>query len=38
MLVFTAVIGAVDNEIHHRGQGTVYLRLLGIMPPEFWER
>ena len=38
MLVFTAIIGAVDNEIHHRGQGTVYLRLLGIQPPEFWER
>ena len=38
MLVFTAVIGAVDNEIHHRGQGTVYLRLLGITPPEFWDR
>ncbi|MGO3807708.1 MAG: DinB family protein [Sphingobacterium sp.] len=28
----------VDNEIHHRGQGFVYLRSLGIEPPHFWER
>lgn len=28
----------VDNEIHHRGQGFVYLRVLGIEPPMFWER
>lgn len=28
----------VDNEIHHRGQGYVYLRALGIEPPHFWER
>lgn len=28
----------IDNEIHHRGQGYVYLRLLGIAPPPFWER
>jgi len=28
----------VDNEIHHRGQGYVYLRGLGIEPPPFWER
>ena len=28
----------VDNEIHHRGQGYVYLRALGIEPPFFWER
>lgn len=28
----------VDNEIHHRGQGYVYLRTLGIEPPYFWER
>jgi len=27
-----------DNEIHHRGQGYVYLRSLGIEPPPFWER
>lgn len=29
---------AMDNEIHHRGQGYVYLRALGIEPPPFWER
>lgn len=29
---------AIDNEIHHRGQGYVYLRALGVEPPPFWER
>jgi uncharacterized damage-inducible protein DinB len=29
---------AIDNEIHHRGQAYVYLRALGIQPPNFWER
>lgn len=28
----------IDNEIHHRGQGYVYLRALGVEPPAFWER
>lgn len=28
----------IDNEIHHRGQGYVYLRALGIEPPPFYER
>ncbi len=28
----------IDNEIHHRSQGYVYLRLLGIEPPPFYER
>jgi uncharacterized damage-inducible protein DinB len=28
----------IDNEVHHRGQGYVYLRSLGITPPFFWER
>jgi uncharacterized damage-inducible protein DinB len=28
----------IDNEIHHRGQGYVYLRALGIEPPPFWDR
>lgn len=32
------VLYIVDNEIHHRGQGYVYLRALGITPPAFWER
>ncbi len=29
---------ALDNEIHHRGQGYVYLRALGIEPPPFYAR
>lgn len=29
---------AVDNEIHHRGQGYVYLRALGVEPPAFPDR
>jgi uncharacterized damage-inducible protein DinB len=28
----------IDNEIHHRGQGYVYLRALGIEPTPFYER
>ncbi|MFD1820671.1 Uncharacterized damage-inducible protein DinB (forms a four-helix bundle) [Pseudarcicella hirudinis] len=28
----------IDNEIHHRAQGFVYLRGLGIEPPAFWDR
>jgi uncharacterized damage-inducible protein DinB len=32
------IMYVVDNEIHHRGQGYVYLRALGIEPPHFWER
>lgn len=32
------ILYCVDNEIHHRGQGYVYLRALGIEPPPFWER
>ena len=28
----------IDNEVHHRGQGYVYLRALNIQPPFFWER
>ena len=32
------VLYAIDNEIHHRGQGYVYLRALGIDPPAFYER
>lgn len=29
---------AFENEIHHRAQGYVYLRLLGVEPPAFFER
>lgn len=32
------ILYGIDNEIHHRGQGFVYLRALGIEPPPFWER
>lgn len=35
---FATIQYAIDNEIHHRGQGYVYLRALGIEPPPFWER
>ena len=28
----------IDNEIHHRGQGYVYLRALGVEPPPFYVR
>lgn len=32
------ILYVVDNEVHHRGQGYVYLRALGIEPPAFYER
>jgi uncharacterized damage-inducible protein DinB len=32
------VLYQIDNEVHHRAQGYVYLRLLGVEPPAFWER
>jgi uncharacterized damage-inducible protein DinB len=32
------IMYVIDNEIHHRGQGYVYLRALGIEPPPFYER
>jgi uncharacterized damage-inducible protein DinB len=32
------ILYAIDNEIHHRGQGYVYLRALGIAPPPFFDR
>ena len=32
------ILYAIDNEIHHRGQGYVYLRSLGIEPPPFWDK
>jgi uncharacterized damage-inducible protein DinB len=32
------ILYGIDNETHHRGQGYVYLRALGIDPPPFWER
>jgi len=36
--VISLVLYAIDNEIHHRAQGYVYLRALGVEPPPFWER
>jgi uncharacterized damage-inducible protein DinB len=36
--VYDLLLYAIDNEIHHRGQGFVYLRALGIEPPPFYER
>ncbi|SFW25754.1 Uncharacterized damage-inducible protein DinB (forms a four-helix bundle) [Sinomicrobium oceani] len=36
--IYGSLLYFVDNEIHHRGQGYVYLRALGITPPPFWER
>lgn len=36
--VYQNILYFIDNEVHHRGQGFVYLRALGIEPPFFWER
>ena len=36
--VCSSIFYFIDNEIHHRGEGFVYLRSLGIAPPFFWER
>ena len=36
--VYWTLFYFIDNEIHHRGQGYVYLRTLGIEPPPFWDR
>ena len=32
------ILYVIDNEIHHRGQGYVYLRALGMEPPAFYDR
>lgn len=37
-MVYSTVLYLIDNEIHHRAQGVVYLRSLGIEPPAFWNR
>ena len=37
-VIYGLLLYWIDNEIHHRGQGYVYLRALGIDPPPFWER
>jgi uncharacterized damage-inducible protein DinB len=36
--VLSSILYFIDNEIHHRGEGYVYLRALNIQPPFFWER
>lgn len=36
--VWSSIFYYIDNEIHHRAQGYVFLRSLGIEPPYFWER
>ena len=36
--VYSFLLYFIENEIHHRGQGYVYLRSLGIEPPPFYER
>jgi uncharacterized damage-inducible protein DinB len=36
--LFHLALYLMDNEIHHRAQGYVYLRLLGIEPPPFYQR
>ena len=35
---FQLLLYVIENEIHHRGQGYVYLRSLGIEPPAFYDR
>jgi len=37
-VVYDLLLYVIDNEIHHRGQGVVYLRALGLEPPPFYER
>jgi uncharacterized damage-inducible protein DinB len=36
--VIDYVLYQIDNEVHHRAQGMVYLRLLGLEPPGFADR
>jgi uncharacterized damage-inducible protein DinB len=38
MPAYALVLYLIDNEIHHRGQGYVYLRALGLEPPQFFDR
>ena len=35
---YDLLLYVIDNEVHHRGQGYVYLRALGVTPPPFYER
>jgi uncharacterized damage-inducible protein DinB len=36
--ILSSILYFIDNEIHHRAQGYVYLRALGVEPPPFWDR
>lgn len=36
--VYDLILYVIDNEVHHRGQGYVYLRAMGAEPPPFYER
>ena len=36
--ICSSVFYFIDNEIHHRAQGYVFLRALNIEPPYFWDR
>ena len=36
--LYNLILYVIDNEVHHRGQGYVYLRALGVEPPPFYER
>jgi uncharacterized damage-inducible protein DinB len=35
---YQLLLYVIENEVHHRGQGYVYLRSLGIEPPAFYDR
>ncbi|MBI3504384.1 MAG: DinB family protein [Proteobacteria bacterium] len=37
-ITYDLLLYIIDNEIHHRAQGYVYLRALGIEPPAFYDR
>jgi uncharacterized damage-inducible protein DinB len=36
--IYSTLLYYMDNEVHHRAQGYVYLRALGIEPPAFYDR
>lgn len=38
MRVGDLLLYVIDNEVHHRAQGYVYLRVLGVEPPAFPDR
>ena len=36
--IWSTIFYYIENEVHHRAQGYVYLRSLGIQPPFFYDR